>query len=202
MTGNGLIHGSIGSAAVHVCIDMQRLFAKGSPWAIPWLHKVLPNVAAIVDAHPQETVFTRFVPAETAEKAGGGWAKYYQRWPEITLENLDPSMVELMSELARHVPPARQIDKKVYSPWTEGILQKVLRDKEASTLIISGGETDICVLGTVLGAVDYGYRVILASDALCSSSDETHDALMRLYRDRFSVQIEAASTKDILSNWA
>ena len=38
--------------------------------------------------------------------------------------------------------------------------------------IVSGSETDVCVLATVLDAVDMGYRVIIARDAVCSSSDE------------------------------
>jgi nicotinamidase-related amidase len=44
------------------------------------------------------------------------------------------------------------------------------------------------VLATVLDAVDLGFRVILVEDALCSSFDQGHDALMTLYRNRFSEQ--------------
>jgi nicotinamidase-related amidase len=47
-----------------------------------------------------------------------------------------------------------------------------LRQREADALIVSGSETDICVLATVLDAVDLGYRVIVVRDAVCSSSDE------------------------------
>ncbi|HEX3411747.1 MAG TPA: isochorismatase family protein, partial [Stellaceae bacterium] len=53
----------------------------------------------------------------------------------------------------------------------------------------------------VLDAVDLGYRVVLATDALCSSSDATHDALLALYRNRFSQQIETASSEAILACW-
>ena len=69
------------------------------------------------------------------------------------------------------------------------------------TLIITGGETDVCVLATVLGAIDRGYRVVLVTDAICSSADQTHDALMELYRSRFSEQVEAVSIEEVLSNW-
>ena len=57
------------------------------------------------------------------------------------------------------------------------------------------------MLATVLGAVDMGYRVILVRDAVCSSSDEGHDMLMRLYHNRFSEQIETADAETILSCW-
>ena len=53
----------------------------------------------------------------------------------------------------------------------------------------------------MLGAVDLGYRVVLAVDALCSSSDETHDALLTLYRRRFGQQIEAIDTEKIMTSW-
>ncbi len=57
------------------------------------------------------------------------------------------------------------------------------------------------MLAAVLDAVDLGYRVVLTTDALCSSSDATHDALLTLYRRRFSQQIETASSETILGCW-
>ena len=67
---------------------------------------------------------------------------------------------------------------------------------------MSGGETDVCVLSTVLGAVDRGCRVIVATDALCSSSDETHEALLTVYETRYRQKVEAVATNVILKNWA
>jgi hypothetical protein len=59
--------------------------------------------------------------------------------------------------------------------------------------ILTGAETDICVLSTAVGAIDHGYRVIIAEDAVCSSSDRGHDSLLALFAQRFSQQIEVAS---------
>ena len=52
-----------------------------------------------------------------------------------------------------------------------------------------------------MGAVDRGYRVIVASDAVCSSSDEGHDMLMTLYRHRFGQQIEVAVSETVMAAW-
>jgi nicotinamidase-related amidase len=53
----------------------------------------------------------------------------------------------------------------------------------------------------VLDAVDLSYRVILVRDAVCSSSDEGHDALMKMYHQRYSKQIEVADAAAILACW-
>lgn len=63
------------------------------------------------------------------------------------------------------------------------------------------GETDICVLATVMSAIDRGYRVIIAVDALCSSSDGAHDASMRVYLTRYGQQVETATADVILEAW-
>jgi nicotinamidase-related amidase len=57
------------------------------------------------------------------------------------------------------------------------------------------------VLATVLDAVDIGYRVIVVRDAICSSSDEGHEMLMRLYHTRYTEQIETADVETILGRW-
>jgi nicotinamidase-related amidase len=57
------------------------------------------------------------------------------------------------------------------------------------------------VLATVLGAVDLGYRVILVRDAICSSSDAGHDALLEVYHRRYTEQIETADAESILRRW-
>jgi nicotinamidase-related amidase len=119
----------------------------------------------------------------------------------MTLENLGKEMVDLIPSLAIYAPPARIIDKSVNSPWLDGALEVELQQRGADSLIITGGETDVCVLATVLRAIDRGYRIVIATDALCSSSDETHEALLKVYAQRYGQQIETATSAQILHNW-
>jgi nicotinamidase-related amidase len=198
---NTLRFGPLTDTSLHICVDMQRLFAEDTDWHTPWMERVLPNVVRIVDVHPAQTIFTRFIPADEPGQGRGTWRRYYENWESMTISRLGREMVELAPELKRFVPPARVIDKKVYSPWLEGNLDNLLRDTAVDTLVVSGGETDVCVLATVLGAVDRGYRVVVATDALCSSTDETHDAMMTLYHNRYGQQVETVTTDTILDSW-
>ena len=111
-------------------------------------------------------------------------------------------MLELVPALARFIPPASVIDKHVYSSWLETDLHQHLQEQGVTILIISGGETDVCILATVLGAVDLGYRVVLAKDTLCSSSDEVHDCAIDLYHQRYGFQVEPVETETILRHWS
>ena len=196
-----LSFGPLTSRTVHLCVDMQSLFAESTPWHTPWMARVLPIIEEIAGRHPERTVFTRFIPPARAEDMPGTWQRYFRRWAEMTLEAIDPKLLDLVPSLARFVPPAIVIDKHVYSPFVGRGLLRCLRERRAEALVITGAETDVCVLATVLGAIDLGYRTVLATDALCSSSDTTHDALLTLYRDRFAQQIEAADSATILANW-
>ena len=93
------------------------------------------------------------------------------------------------------------IDKTRYSAFALSPLAAHLIERQVDALLISGAETDVCVLATVLGAVDRGFRVIVVEDGLCSSSDEHHDCLLNLYRKRFTEQIEAAHSETLLAVW-
>ena len=57
-----LSFGPISGHTVHLCIDMQNVFAETTPWHTPWMARVLPAIEEIAGRHPGQTVFTRFIP--------------------------------------------------------------------------------------------------------------------------------------------
>lgn len=201
MQSDGLRFGPVNPGAVHLCVDMQRLFTREGPWPTPWMDRVLPVVARMVEVRPQQTVFTRFIPPQRPEQMPGAWRRYYERWREVTLERLDPALLALVPDLAGFVPPATVVDKPTYSAFGFTTLHRDLQARGVDTLIVSGAETDVCVLATIFGAIEHGYRVIVPSDAICSSSDTGHDALMGMYRERLGQQTETASSDAIIAAW-
>lgn len=183
----------------HICVDMQRMFTEDTPWHVPWMQTVLPQVTELSERHAERTIFTRFIPPDNSDAMPGTWRAYYGKWWMMTGEHLRREMVDVVPALKKLVPPARCFDKRVYSPWLDGRLHNALSDEQVSTLVISGGETDVCVLATVMGAIDLGYRTIILKDAVCSGADETHDASLELLGNRFSVQLELMETEEFLS---
>jgi nicotinamidase-related amidase len=187
--------------AVHLCIDMQNLFARGGVWETPWMERVLPTIVDFAGRYATRTIFTRFITPLHPEDRPGRWQRYFRKWECATRAELPASQLELVPELARFVPPAAVLDKPAYSAFAESGLAAFLREKGVTTVLVTGSETDVCVLATVLDAVDLGFRVVIVEDALCSSFDAGHDALMKLYRNRFSEQIELLSAAEASALW-
>jgi nicotinamidase-related amidase len=180
---------------------MQRIFAPDGPWPTPWLPRVLPVVEELAERFAARTVFTRFITPVRAEDMPGTWQRYYAKWRDTTRDRIDPALLDLFPSLRRLAPPAVIIDKMRYSAFAGSQLLEHLMQREADGVVVTGAETDVCVLSTILDTVDLGYRVVLVQDAVCSSSDEGHNALLKLYRGRFSEQIVNASAQDVLARW-
>ncbi|KQV38893.1 MULTISPECIES: cysteine hydrolase [unclassified Rhizobium] len=183
----------------HICVDAQRMFAEDTPWYVPWKSRVLPQLLEVSGRHAEWTIFTRFMPPKHSDDCVGTWKDYYQKWWMMTGDHLPQRMLGLSPVLQALVPPARIFDKMTYSPWVDGRLNAHLRQEGVATVVVTGGETDVCVLSTVLGAIDLGFRAIVLSDAVCSGADETHDAAVDLLGDRFSVQRDLMKTEEFLS---
>jgi nicotinamidase-related amidase len=188
--------------AVHLCIDMQRMFVEATQWHAPWAARTLPVIETLCSARPDQLWFTRFIPAETPDDASGAWRDYWRHWAAMTKSALDPELLDLARPLQRFAPPAQIIDKTVYSAWSGTHLHEAFVRRGVDTLIVTGTETDVCVLATVLGAIDLGYRIVVVSDGVCSSADKPHDHLLALYSDRFSLQVETAGSREVLEAWA
>jgi nicotinamidase-related amidase len=189
------------SNAVHLCIDMQNIFSKGGVWETPWMERVLPAIVTLAAWKPERTIFTRFITPETPDRRPGRWQNYFRRWAQATRAQLAPSQLELVPELARFAPPALVLDKPGYSAFSAPRLYALLTSRRIGTVVLSGTETDVCVLATALSAVDHGFRVVIVEDALCSSLDAGHDALMTLYRNRFGEQIDLVSLDELKFLW-
>jgi nicotinamidase-related amidase len=183
---------------VHLAVDMQRLFMEGR-WAVPDIPAILPNVLALTRALPGRTLFTRFTVPPTADHALGHWRHYYRHWSEYTGERMPPELIAVAEALAPFATPESTVDKPTYSAFEAPALMRRLGGLGAETLVVTGVETDVCVLGTILGAVDRGFRVVAVRDAMASGSREGHAATLAHVLTRFDRQVEIATTAEVLA---
>lgn len=192
---------SLGRGTVHVVIDMQRMFAEPTEWHVPTLGQVLPPILALANRHPAATFFTRFMTPTDPRSVPAGWGRYYERWRSMVRDRMEGTLLELVEPLRALAQPAQVFDKTTYSAF--GCLQFVaaLAQRHVQSLVLTGVETDVCVLATALAAVDRGHDVTIAADAVTSWSLAGHRATLDSVLSRFDQQLRIAPVHDILAAW-
>jgi nicotinamidase-related amidase len=195
----GLRFGRVGPNALHLCVDMQRLFAEDSPWASPAVTLALPGAREIARRKPENTIFSRFLCPTEPLALQGQWLRFYADCPEML--HLDPRLFEVIPELASIGAGARTVSRHVFSVFRSEELQFQLLSRKVETLIFTGVETDVCVLATVFSAVDAGLRVIVVEGAVASSDQAGHEAALRAIMPRFDQQIEVVDPDQLLAAW-
>jgi len=189
-------------STVHVVIDMQRLFLEGTAWGSRNTQTLVAPILWLLRHRPSAAIFTRFITPHRREDAVGSWRHFYGHWPAVLRENMDPALLDLLPEFTGFVPPAEISDKTTYSAFADGDFSNRLLRRRADSLVFSGVETDVCVLLSALDAVDRGYRVVIATDAVASTVDTAHDAALAHVYPRFQGQIELATVSEIVAAWS
>ena len=187
---------------LHVVIDVQRIFAEETVWHTPVIGEILPNLIALCEALPDRTLFAKFMLPQSAESASGGWKTYYERWTAMTLDVMPAEMQDLIDPLKRFANAGNEFEKLTYSAFGSSWFVAYLKERAIDTIVFSGVETDVCVYASVLDAVDAGYRVVIASDAVGSSDTAAHDATMTHLAPRLTDQVDIVSTANIVNAWA
>lgn len=191
----------LGPDTVLLVIDMQRMFAEETAWQVPDMDRLIGPILAMHEAHAAATVFTRFMTPRTPAEAPGESSRYYERWRDMTLDAMDPAMLDLVPALAARVPPGQVIEKRSYGGFDTPAFVQALRRRHASSLVLAGVETEVCVLSTAMQAMDRAWRVVVVEDAVASSTPRSHRAALELMRTRFSCQIDIAAAGEVLAAW-
>jgi nicotinamidase-related amidase len=189
------------SRAMHIVIDMQRLFADHPDWAVKDIGRIRKEVTWLAEHKPGRTIWTRFIPVENAAAAKGAWRKYYEQWPRATLDGGGAEYVDLLPEHRTLAGKAQIFDKSTFSAFGNAKLVDALNAAGIDTLILSGVETDVCVWATALDAVDAGFFVVLAKDALTSGTLEAHHALLDVIAPHFAPQVTVMNHAELEAAW-
>jgi nicotinamidase-related amidase len=189
------------SRAMHIVIDMQRLFADHPDWAVKDIGRIRKEVTWLAEHKPGWTLWTRFVPARNAAAANGAWRKYYERWPGATLDGGGADYVDLLPEHRTLAGKAGIFEKSTFSAFGNAQFGVALQAAGIDTLILSGVETDVCVWATASDAVDLGFFVVLARDALTSGIPEAHQAILDVIAPHFAPQVSVMNHAELEAAW-
>jgi len=175
--GSVTLHGTLSRAALLV-IDWQLFFTSASsPAFLPQTTVAQSRVSQLVAAFAE--VERPIVATRHAHPPGKGGA--FRRFYGRVISEADP-LARLESFLADH-PAVRVISKYRYSAFVGSSMAHDLAEQGVTTVVITGLQTDKCIMATAFTAFDEGFDVIVATDACVARSKERHcNALALLER--------------------
>ncbi len=98
--------------------------------------------------------------------------------PVIYTEQYVKGLGPTLTELKERVPAAPCHEKMTFSCCGNEAFIKQLKDSGRSQIIVTGMETHVCVLQTVLDLLDAGFNVHVVKDAVMSRSSDNKQTAM------------------------
>jgi len=110
-------------------------------------------------------------------------AEWFQLPVLATFEQPIAEKQELPERLQRHFPEAGgRFTKQTYDLCGEPDIEAALQELGRKQFAVAGGETEVCVLQSVLGLRRRGWEVFLLEDCLFSGDAHVSGALRRMER--------------------
>jgi nicotinamidase-related amidase len=178
-------------------VDMQHIFLDSSwPWHVAEGATLIPAIERLLPAFPGRVIGLQFVPDTRAIRTGDGpWARYYlEDWPDVP-RNPDHPAWGVALRLPRGTPV---LAKTGYSAFSASGLLPLLRLWQITHLAVVGVETDVCILATVLAAVDLSFYTVVVTDAVASSNLAGHARTLDVFA-RLRPHVATRRVADLLS---
>lgn len=178
-------------------IDMQNYFVKpGHQGETPMARAIVPNInrlAAGLRSRGGHVVWIRNGTSGTRES----WSTYHDglMTPErmqrryAAMENGQDGFAFWHENDIR--PEDACLTKTRYSAFIHGSseVERLLRERDADTVLIAGTATNICCESTARDAMMLNFKTVMVADGLAASTDEEHNAsLCALYGQFADVQ--------------
>ena len=196
-----------------VVVDMQRGFLDpGEAMEVPAAREIVPVIQHLLNvfrARRLPVVFTEFVYSESVPVLIGRLHPEHRPAPpgaprgfglpsSSCLEGT--SSAETVPDLAPR-PDEIVVRKRGYDAFAGTLLDRALRARNVTSLVVTGTMTDICVLATVTAALHREYRVTLVEDGVATFWPEIQRATLDIIGRAYGRIATSKEVADDISRW-
>ena len=196
-----------------VVVDMQRGFLDaGEAMAVPPAREIIPAIQTLLGvfrARRLPVVFTEFVYSENVPvligalhpehtPAAPGAPRGFGLPSSSCLEGT--ASAETVPDLAP-LPGEIVVRKRGYDAFAGTLLDRALRARNVTSLVVAGTMTDICVLATVTGALHREYRVTVVEDGVATLWPEIQRATLDIIGRAYARVATSKEVADQISRW-
>ena len=178
----------IPSNSALLVIDMQRYFLdKTSHACVPCSKDVLANVEALIESYRRlslPVIFTRYAVLRGEDP--GAMARW---WGDVLQD--DDEMSDIVPSLA---PQQGDIvlRKSQYSAFIGTDLEKIIRKKGITNVVVTGVLTHLCCESTARDAFMRGLDVFVVVDGMASDHEDLHASALKTLADCFAIPMTTA----------
>ena len=196
-----------------VVVDMQRGFLDaGEAMAVPPAREIIPAIQTLLGvfrARRLPVAFTEFVYSESVPVLIGALHPEHTPAPPGAPRGLGlPSSsclegtasAETVPDLAP-LPGEIIVRKRGYDAFAGTLLDRALRARNVTSLVVTGTMTDICVLATVTGALHREYRVTVVADGVATLWPEIQRATLDIIGRAYGRVATSKEVADQISRW-
>jgi nicotinamidase-related amidase len=194
-------------------VDMQRGFLDpGEAMEVPSAREIVPaiqNLLGVFRAKRLPIVFTEFVYSEAVpvligslhlehQPAAPGARRGFGLPSSSCLEGT--ASAETVPDLAP-APGEIVVRKRGYDAFAGTFLDRALRARNVTSLVVTGTMTDICVLATVTAALHREYRVTVVEDGVATLWPEIQRAALDIIGRAYGRVATSKEVADQVSRW-
>jgi len=196
-----------------VVVDMQRGFLDpGEAMEVPAAREIVPviqHLLSVFRARRLPVVFTEFVYSESVPVLIGRLHPEHRPAPPGAPRGFGlPSSsclegtasAETVPDLAPR-PDEIVVRKRGYDAFAGTLLDRALRARNVTSLVVTGTMTDICVLATVTAALHREYRVTLVEDGVATLWPEIQRATLDIIGRAYGRIATSKEVADDISRW-
>jgi nicotinamidase-related amidase len=194
-------------------VDMQRAFLDpGEAMEVPPARDIVPRVQELLGIFREQrlpVVFTEFLYADTAPLLVGALHPEHRRAAPGAPRGFGlPSSSCLLGEPNGATVPELEpradelvVRKHYYDGFNGTVLDRALRARGISHLVVTGTMTDICVLATVVGGFNHEYRMTVVEDGVATLWPDIQRATLDIIGRAYARVVPAKALADEIANW-
>ena len=192
---------------------MQRAFLDpGEAMEVPPARDIVPRVQELLGIFREQrlpVVFTEFLYAETAPLLVGSLHPEHRRAVAGAPRGFGlPSSSCLLGEANVATVPELEpragelvVRKHYYDGFNGTVLDRALRARGISHLVVTGTMTDICVLATVVGGFNHEYRMTVVEDGVATLWPDIQRATLDIIGRAYARVVPAKALADEIATW-
>ena len=162
----------IGSHPALVIVDMIQGFTSPASPLGSLMDDTVMQIRNLLDTARDNglPIFFTTVVYHDSDFKDGGW--FVKKVPALRILTPDSSWVQIDERLPYH--KSEVLEKRYASAFFGTALHERLQQQGVDTLIVTGCTTSGCIRATVVDAMQYGYRPVVAEEAVADRNQAAH----------------------------